>query len=124
MTSFPVFPYYRQPLPVTFRSLPVLDDVISGFYADCALSASERSELNAEKLMLHNGQYVYPTAYVTERESALPDAKSEPEMGYLDSPSSTYGGSAIYTMGLSGTVWPLHMGASLNMQWNIKTNWP
>ena len=59
------------------------------------------------------GQYVYPMAYVTERQSALPDAKPEPEMGYLDSSSSTYGGSANYTMGLSGTVWPLRMGAGL-----------
>ena len=25
----------------------------------------------------------------------------------------TYGGSANYTMGLCGTVWPLHMGAGL-----------
>ena len=24
MTSFPVFPYFRPPLPATFRSLPVL----------------------------------------------------------------------------------------------------
>ena len=86
MTSFPVYPYYRPPLPVTFRSLLVLDDVISGFYADCAQSASERSERYVEKLMkidgpLHNGQYVYPMAYVTERQSAIPDAKPETEMG-------------------------------------------
>ena len=63
--------------------------------------------------MVHNGQYVYPMAYVTERQSALPDAKPEPEMGQLNSPWPTYGGSANYTMGLSGTVWPLHMGARL-----------
>ena len=63
--------------------------------------------------MVHNGQYVYPMAYVTERQSALPDAKLEPEMGQLNSPWSTYGGSANYTMGLSCTVWPLYMGAAL-----------
>ena len=33
--------------------------------------------------MVHNGQYVYPMAYVTERQSALLDAKTEPEMGKL-----------------------------------------
>jgi len=31
-------------------------------------------------------------------------------MGQLDSTWPTYGGSANYTMGLSVTVWPLHMG--------------
>ena len=30
--------------------------------------------------MVHNGQYVYPKAYVTERQSALLDAKPEPEI--------------------------------------------
>ena len=44
-------------------------------------------------------------AYVTERQSALPDAKRDPEMGHLNFPWPTYGGSANYTMGLSGTVW-------------------
>ena len=34
----------------------------------------------------------------------------DPEMGQLDSPWPTYGGSANYTRGLSVTVWPLHMG--------------
>ena len=52
-------------------------------------------------------------AYVTKHKSALPDAKRDPEVGHLNSPWSTYGGSANYTMGLSGTVWPLHMGAGL-----------
>jgi len=52
-------------------------------------------------------------AYVTKRKSALPDAKRDPEMGQLNSPWPTYGGSANYTIGLSGTVWPLHMGAGL-----------
>ena len=45
-------------------------------------------------------------AYVIERQSALPDAKRDPEMGQLNSPWPTYGGSANYIMGLSGTVWP------------------
>jgi hypothetical protein len=34
----------------------------------------------------------------------------DPEVGQLDSPWPTYGGSANYTRGLSVTVWPLHMG--------------
>ena len=55
-------------------------------------------------------------AYVTKRKSALPDAKREPEVGQLNSPWSTYGGSANYTMGLSGTVWPLHMGAGFSQK--------
>ena len=52
-------------------------------------------------------------AYVTKRKIALPDAKRDPEMGQLNSPWPTYGGSANYTMGLSDTVWPLHMGAGM-----------
>ena len=72
MRSFPVFPYYRPRLPVTSGR----DDVISGFYAD-----SERSEPDAEKLMVRDGQYAYPMAYVTEHQSALPDAKPDSEMG-------------------------------------------
>ena len=52
--------------------------------------------------------------YVTKCKSALPDAKRDPEMGQLNNPWPTYGGSANYTIGLSGTVWPLHMGAGLN----------
>ena len=52
-------------------------------------------------------------AYVTKRKSALPDAKRDPEMGQLNSPWPTYVGSANYTTGLSGTVWPLHMGAGM-----------
>ena len=51
-------------------------------------------------------------AYVTVRQSALPDAKRDPKMCQLNSPWPTYG-SANYTMGLSGTVWPLHAGAGL-----------
>ena len=50
-------------------------------------------------------------AYVTKRKIALPDAKRDPEMGQLNSPWPTYGGSANYTVGLYGTDWPLHMGA-------------
>ena len=50
---------------------------------------------------------------MTKRKSALPDAKRDPEMGQSDSPWPTYGGSANYTMGPSGTVWPLHMGAGM-----------
>ena len=50
-------------------------------------------------------------AYVTKRKIALPEAKRDPEMGQLNSPWPTYGGSANYTIGLSGTVWPLYMGA-------------
>jgi len=46
-------------------------------------------------------------AYMTKRKIALADANWNPEMGELNS------GSANYTMGLSGTVWPLHMGAGL-----------
>ena len=52
-------------------------------------------------------------AYVTERQSDLPDAKPEPDVGQLVSPWSTYGGSVDYTTGLSVTVWPLHMGGRL-----------
>jgi len=46
-------------------------------------------------------------AYVTERKSALPDAKPEPEVGQLVSPWSTDGGSPIVTYGLTVTVWSL-----------------
>jgi len=65
--------------------------------ANWALRASERSERSAENLTVYNVQYVYPMTHVTERKSALPDAKPEPEMGQLVSPSSTCGGSPIVT---------------------------
>ena len=53
-------------------------------------------------------------AYVTKRKIALSNAKRDPEMGQLNSPWPTYGVSANYNiMGLSGAVWPLHMGAGL-----------
>ena len=61
-------------------------------------------------------------AYVTKRKSALPDAKRDPEMGQLNSPWPTYGGSANYTMGLSGTVWPLHMGAGMPENGSFREN--
>ena len=56
-------------------------------------------------------------ANVTKRKSAVPDAKRHPEMGHLDSPWPTYGGSANYTMGLSGTVWPLYTWERGCMRW-------
>ena len=74
MTSFPVFPYYRPPLPVTLRSLPV---VMTSLPVDRRTFKSDMTSFP----MVHNGQYVYPMAYATERQSALPDANPEPEMG-------------------------------------------
>ena len=47
----------------------------------CRLRALSASERNAEKLMVHYGQYVNLMALVTERQSALPDPKPKPEMG-------------------------------------------
>ena len=73
--------------------------------AKWALSASERSERSAENLTVHDVQYV--DVNVNERQSALPDAKPEPEMGQLVSPWPTYGGSVTVTCGLTITVWPL-----------------
>ena len=62
--------------------------------------------------MLANG-YLLICIPDVKSQSALPDAKRDPEMGQLKSPWPTYGGSANYTMGLPGTVWPLHMAAGM-----------
>ena len=45
------------------------------------LSASERSERSAENVTVYDVKHVYPMTHVTERKSALPDSKPEPEMG-------------------------------------------
>ena len=55
-----------------------------------------------------------PVTYMTKRKSALTDAKRDPKMGQYDSPWLIYGRSVNYTMGLTGTVWPVHMGACLH----------